>query len=139
MSDIRFRLPVSKSTSDQDSTPCHVKPCQEVFKIRVMFDVTENHGMIGTPPCLPVGRWQSRSYACAGFLQTYKRPVEAKEAWRVVGSLEGDQTQAEVAQAIGVSESVISRIWNRFWRLEVQAEDQGKVVDGQQRQMKIVI
>ncbi|GFW97793.1 transposable element Tcb2 transposase [Trichonephila clavipes] len=36
------------------------------------------------------------------------------EAWRVVGRLEGDQTQAEVAQAIGVSQSVISRIWNRF-------------------------
>ncbi|GFT28753.1 transposable element Tcb2 transposase [Trichonephila clavipes] len=36
------------------------------------------------------------------------------EAWRVVGRLEGGQTQAEVAQAIGVSQSVISRIWNRF-------------------------
>ncbi|GFX47018.1 transposable element Tcb2 transposase [Trichonephila clavipes] len=36
------------------------------------------------------------------------------EASRVVGRLEGSQTQAEVAQAIGVSQSVISRIWNRF-------------------------
>ncbi|GFV54787.1 HTH_Tnp_Tc3_2 domain-containing protein [Trichonephila clavipes] len=36
------------------------------------------------------------------------------EAWRVVGRLEGGQTQAEVAQASGVSQSVISRIWNRF-------------------------
>ncbi|GFY10195.1 transposable element Tcb2 transposase [Trichonephila clavipes] len=36
------------------------------------------------------------------------------EAWRVVGRLEGGQTQDEVAQAIGVSQSVISRIWNRF-------------------------
>ncbi|GFT67038.1 transposable element Tcb2 transposase [Trichonephila clavipes] len=36
------------------------------------------------------------------------------EAWRVVGRLEGDQTQAKIAQAIGVSQSVISRIWNRF-------------------------
>ncbi|GFV37460.1 transposable element Tcb2 transposase [Trichonephila clavipes] len=36
------------------------------------------------------------------------------EAWRVVGWLEAGQTQAEVAQAIGVSQSVISRIWNRF-------------------------
>ncbi|GFV20850.1 hypothetical protein TNCV_552861 [Trichonephila clavipes] len=35
------------------------------------------------------------------------------EAWRVVGRLEGGQTIAEVAQAIGVSQSVISRIWNR--------------------------
>ncbi|GFX21242.1 transposable element Tcb2 transposase [Trichonephila clavipes] len=36
------------------------------------------------------------------------------EAWRVVGRLEGGQTQAEVAQAIGRPQSVISRIWNRF-------------------------
>ncbi|GFX81525.1 transposable element Tcb2 transposase [Trichonephila clavipes] len=36
------------------------------------------------------------------------------EAWRVVGRLERGQTQAEVVQAIGVSQSVISWIWNRF-------------------------
>ncbi|GFU83805.1 HTH_Tnp_Tc3_2 domain-containing protein [Trichonephila clavipes] len=41
--------------------------------------------------------------------------VVADEAWRVVGRLEGGQTQAQVAQAIGVSQSVISRIWNRFF------------------------
>ncbi|GFT32258.1 transposable element Tcb2 transposase [Trichonephila clavipes] len=40
------------------------------------------------------------------------------EAWRAVGRLEGGQTQAEVAQAIGVSQSVISRIWNRFLETE---------------------
>ncbi|GFS96823.1 hypothetical protein TNCV_4754821 [Trichonephila clavipes] len=61
------------------------------------------------------------------------------EAWRIVGRLEGGQTQAQVAKAIGVSQSVISRIWNRFLRLKVQAEDQDKVVDGQERPMKIVI
>ncbi|GFV27451.1 transposable element Tcb2 transposase [Trichonephila clavipes] len=36
------------------------------------------------------------------------------EAWRVVGRLEVCQIQAEVAQAIGESQSVISRIWHRF-------------------------
>ncbi|GFX17900.1 transposable element Tcb2 transposase [Trichonephila clavipes] len=36
------------------------------------------------------------------------------EAWRVVGRLEGGQTQTEVAQVIGVSQSGISRIWNGF-------------------------
>ncbi|GFT99631.1 retrovirus-related Pol polyprotein from transposon TNT 1-94 [Trichonephila clavipes] len=40
--------------------------------------------------------------------------VMMEQAWRVVGRLEGGQTQAEVAQAIGVSQSVISRIWSRF-------------------------
>ncbi|GFV40322.1 transposable element Tcb2 transposase [Trichonephila clavipes] len=34
------------------------------------------------------------------------------ETWRVVGRLEGVQTQAEVAQAIGVSQRVIFRIGN---------------------------
>ncbi|GFU50160.1 transposable element Tcb2 transposase [Trichonephila clavipes] len=46
-------------------------------------------------------------------LQLFKSSI-ADEAWRVLGRLEGGQTQAEVAQAIGVSQSVISRIWNRF-------------------------
>ncbi|GFU64353.1 transposable element Tcb2 transposase [Trichonephila clavipes] len=41
------------------------------------------------------------------------------EAWRVVGRLEGGQTQAEVARAIGVSQSVISRIWNRFLETKI--------------------
>ncbi|GFY23170.1 transposable element Tcb2 transposase [Trichonephila clavipes] len=41
-------------------------------------------------------------------------PASPREAWRIVGRLEGGQTQAEVAQAIGVSQSVISKIWNPF-------------------------
>ncbi|GFY18023.1 hypothetical protein TNCV_3385161 [Trichonephila clavipes] len=61
------------------------------------------------------------------------------EAWRVVCRLEGGQTQTKVAQAIGVSQSVISGSGTVFWRLEVQAEDQDKVVDGQQRPKKIFI
>ncbi|GFV43413.1 HTH_Tnp_Tc3_2 domain-containing protein [Trichonephila clavipes] len=40
------------------------------------------------------------------------------EAWRAVGRLQGGQTQPEVAQAIGVSQSVISRIWSRFLETE---------------------
>ncbi|GFW43343.1 hypothetical protein TNCV_2923911 [Trichonephila clavipes] len=36
------------------------------------------------------------------------------EAWRVVGRLKGGQTQTEVAQVVGISQSVISRIWNRI-------------------------
>ncbi|GFT50187.1 hypothetical protein TNCV_3622421 [Trichonephila clavipes] len=55
------------------------------------------------------------------------------EAWRDVGRSEGGQTQAEEAQAILVSQSVISRILNRFLETGMQAEDQDKVVDGQQR------
>ncbi|GFV06351.1 hypothetical protein TNCV_1528751 [Trichonephila clavipes] len=61
------------------------------------------------------------------------------DAWRVVGRLERGQTQAEVAQAIGVSQRVISRIWNSFLETGSEAENQDKVVDGQQRPMKIVI
>ncbi|GFX47169.1 transposable element Tcb2 transposase [Trichonephila clavipes] len=59
-------------------------------------------------------------------MMSQRSDLTDSEAWRILGRLEGGQTQAEVAQAIGVSQSVISRIWNRFWRLEVQAEDQDK-------------
>ncbi|GFW16100.1 HTH_Tnp_Tc3_2 domain-containing protein [Trichonephila clavipes] len=50
------------------------------------------------------------------------------EAWRVVGKLEGGQNQAEVAQAIGMSQSVISRIWNLFLetRSAVRRPGQGR-------------
>ncbi|GFU73185.1 hypothetical protein TNCV_4118061 [Trichonephila clavipes] len=62
------------------------------------------------------------------------------EAWRVVGRSEGSQTQAEVAQALGVSQSVISSIWNRF--LETGSADR-KPAQGCRRAttrtMKIVI
>ncbi|GFW84976.1 hypothetical protein TNCV_682641 [Trichonephila clavipes] len=61
------------------------------------------------------------------------------EAWRVVCRIEGGQTEAEVAQAIGVSQVLFSGSGTVFWRKEVQAEYQDKVVDEQQRPMKIVI
>ncbi|GFX36894.1 transposable element Tcb2 transposase [Trichonephila clavipes] len=48
------------------------------------------------------------------------------EAWRIVGRLKGGQTQAEVAQAIGVSQSVISRIWNRFFDTEIAGRRPGQ-------------
>ncbi|GFX23447.1 transposable element Tcb2 transposase [Trichonephila clavipes] len=41
-----------------------------------------------------------------------------RKAWRIVGRLKWGQTQAEVAQAIGVSQSAISRIWIRFLETE---------------------
>ncbi|GFV82800.1 transposable element Tcb2 transposase [Trichonephila clavipes] len=48
------------------------------------------------------------------------------EAWIVVGRLEGGQTQAEVVQAIGVSQSVIFRIWNRFLEAESASRKPGQ-------------
>ncbi|GFW18856.1 hypothetical protein TNCV_5133091 [Trichonephila clavipes] len=59
--------------------------------------------------------------SCDGFVSMSTMPQRShltdSEAWRVVGRLEGGQTQAEVAQAIGVSQSRISRIcvWKRFF------------------------
>ncbi|GFS83869.1 transposable element Tcb2 transposase [Trichonephila clavipes] len=47
-----------------------------------------------------------------------RRRVNRFRSLRVVGRLEGGQTQAEVAQAIGVSQSVIPRIRNRFLETE---------------------
>ncbi|GFW83815.1 transposable element Tcb2 transposase [Trichonephila clavipes] len=51
------------------------------------------------------------------FLKSSKRESAATSIASFIISAsikEGGQTQAEVAQAIGVSQSVISRIWNRF-------------------------
>ncbi|GFX59917.1 transposable element Tcb2 transposase [Trichonephila clavipes] len=48
------------------------------------------------------------------ILDAWNTLPDCHKTWRVVGRLEGGQTQAEVAQAFGVSQSVISRIWNRF-------------------------
>ncbi|GFV54853.1 hypothetical protein TNCV_3683781 [Trichonephila clavipes] len=45
---------------------------------------------------------------------------------RVVGRLERSQTQAEVAQAIRVSQSVISKIWNRFLETESAGRRPGR-------------
>ncbi|GFU77020.1 hypothetical protein TNCV_4521761 [Trichonephila clavipes] len=61
------------------------------------------------------------------------------EAWRVVGRLEGGQTQAEIAQAIGESQSVISRIWNSFLETGSAGRRPGQNRRRQQRPMKIVI
>ncbi|GFV76624.1 transposable element Tcb2 transposase [Trichonephila clavipes] len=54
----------------------------------------------------------------AGYIVN-SRGVEVAEI--VVGRLEGGQSQDEVAQAIGVSQSVISKIWDRF--LETRRAD----------------
>ncbi|GFT38666.1 hypothetical protein TNCV_2931321 [Trichonephila clavipes] len=35
-------------------------------------------------------------------------------AWRVIGRLESGQTQCSVTDAVGVSKSVVARLWNRF-------------------------
>ncbi|GFU86334.1 transposable element Tcb2 transposase [Trichonephila clavipes] len=48
------------------------------------------------------------------------------EYWIFVGRLEVGQTQAEVAQAIGESQSVISRIWSRFLETESAGRRLGK-------------
>ncbi|GFU77243.1 hypothetical protein TNCV_4126201 [Trichonephila clavipes] len=44
---------------------------------RVYYD-TATHIMKNPPPWLIVGRGQSRSYACAGVLQTCTLPIEGK-------------------------------------------------------------
>ena len=43
-----------------------------------------------------------------------RRHLSESETWKVVGLLDGGKTQVEVAKAIGVAQSVISRVWNRF-------------------------
>ncbi|GFV89519.1 transposable element Tcb2 transposase [Trichonephila clavipes] len=65
-------------------------------------------------PCLMIVLMNCQTKLRINHLTAVKSVAILEKAWRVVSRLEGGQTQAEVAQAIGVSQSVISRIWNRF-------------------------
>ncbi|GFW66382.1 hypothetical protein TNCV_3433441 [Trichonephila clavipes] len=80
------------------------------------------YGAQETSSCSTTKRSRSQQTDCGAFSDCFvsmstmsqRSHLIDSEAWRVVGRLEGGQTHAEVAQAIGVSQSVISRIWNRF-------------------------
>ncbi|GFS54781.1 transposable element Tcb2 transposase [Trichonephila clavipes] len=67
-----------------------------------------SHGILYTVSAEPEGS------ATRVAFRNGPRTLNHVRSLRVVGRLEGTKTQAEVAQAIGVSQSVISRIWNRF-------------------------
>ncbi|GFU51982.1 transposable element Tc1 transposase [Trichonephila clavipes] len=43
-----------------------------------------------------------------------QRDLPESMAWRVIGRLESGQTQRSVADAVGVTRSVVARLWNRF-------------------------
>ena len=73
------------------------------------------------------------------YVMSQRTHLAQSEASRVVGQLKGNQSQADVATAILVAQSVISRIWYRFLETDMQAKDRDKVADVQQSQRKIVI
>ncbi|GFX57531.1 hypothetical protein TNCV_3550981 [Trichonephila clavipes] len=79
------------------------------FFLQFFFDKSENAGQVVE---IANGVYGADTVT-ANYLQFWFRRFRS-EAWRVVGWLEGGQTQAEVAQAIGVSQNVITRIWNRL-------------------------
>ncbi|GFV27177.1 transposable element Tcb2 transposase [Trichonephila clavipes] len=68
--------------------------------------------------CRRVKTLHTGDHSTANLIEIRNHHLTDSEAWRVAGRLEEGQTQAEVAQAIGVSQSVISRIWNRFLETE---------------------
>ncbi|GFV59804.1 uncharacterized protein TNCV_957031 [Trichonephila clavipes] len=43
-----------------------------------------------------------------------QRDLPESMAWRVIGRLESGQTQRSIADAVGVTRSVVARLWNRF-------------------------
>ncbi|GFW64472.1 hypothetical protein TNCV_813071 [Trichonephila clavipes] len=90
------------------------------------------------PRCIPKGLLNVTELA-SSLAVTIIQDIVGAKARRVFSWLEGGRTQAEVAQAIGVSQSVISRIWNRFLETGSAGRNQDKIVDGQQRPKKIVI
>lgn len=44
--------------------------------------------------------------------------------------LETGQTQSVLAEAFGMSQSVLSRLWNGYQKLKMLSKDQNNVVDG---------
>ncbi|GFX47460.1 hypothetical protein TNCV_618191 [Trichonephila clavipes] len=57
-----------------------------------------------------------------------KRDLPESMAWRVIGRLESGQTQRSVSDAVGVTRSVVARLWNRFHKKQEMLDvDQGQV------------
>ncbi|GFV35250.1 HTH_Tnp_Tc3_2 domain-containing protein [Trichonephila clavipes] len=62
-------------------------------------------------------RLRSIFFVCVrhGYLRmSQQRDLPESMAWRVIGKLESGQTQHSVADAVGVTRSVVARLWNRF-------------------------
>lgn len=76
-----------------------------------------------------IGMLQKRLFYCRNFeirlrsifflrqgdlRMSQQRDLPESMAWRVIGRLESGQTQRSVAEAVGVTRSVVARLWNRF-------------------------
>lgn len=68
----------------------------------------------------------------------YQRSYLTKlEAWIVIGLVHGGEDgKTQVAR---FTETTVYTIWSLFWIPEMQAEDEGNIVDVQQCSMKIDI
>ncbi|GFV76576.1 hypothetical protein TNCV_4727961 [Trichonephila clavipes] len=93
----------------------------EIDNIQGLYSNTEE-GMVLCKCALPVPHGDNQNIR--GAASPHVCLMEGEDRWDAPGPstrmfslkcrLEGGQTEAEVAQAIGVSQSVISRIWYRF-------------------------
>ncbi len=66
--------------------------------------------------------------ACAGLLLGMRRHVQQHEVARLIQMLEDGSTQQDIAAAFGVTQSVVSRAWNRhlataWWLHQTKAKD----------------
>ncbi|GFT58019.1 HTH_Tnp_Tc3_2 domain-containing protein [Trichonephila clavipes] len=102
-----------------------VSEVEETVRNRMEFDQDCMEGVIKYLHCYAakhlVRNDQYVDGQCHGAIENHFGAIDVRSEQRdvplfvrVVGRLEEGQTQAAVAQAMGVSQSVISRIWNRF-------------------------
>ncbi|GFW45422.1 putative transposable element [Trichonephila clavipes] len=98
----------------QDGTTCHTARAPiDLLKDTFGDRLISRFGPVNWPP-----RSCDLTPLDYFFTTSQRSHLTDSEAWRVVGRLEGGQTQAEVAQATGVSQSGISRNWNSFLETE---------------------
>ncbi|GFV28394.1 hypothetical protein TNCV_4715591 [Trichonephila clavipes] len=63
-----------------------------------------------------------------GYLRmSQQRDLPESMARRVIGRLESGKTQRSVADAVGVTRSVVARLWNPFQETGMLDVDQGQV------------
>ncbi len=93
------------------SKPARNSPTPE---IGLKIFLTEQSGAINSKTTLKDSIPLIIHVACASLLLGMRRHMQQPEVARLIQMLEDGSTQRDVAAAFGVTQSVVSRAWNRY-------------------------